>query len=89
MAGGQRKLPIEMATGTGETRTATAFIKRLFEAGAVTRVLFLVDRIAYAAQAEDVFTDHLRDYPCHVLRPGRGFGRARQRRFARRESSGK
>ena len=69
---GRRKLLVEMATGTGKTRTAAAFIKRLFEAGTVTRVLFLVDRIALAAQAEDAFTDHLRDYPCHVLRPGRG-----------------
>ena len=58
-----------MATGTGKTRTAAAFIKRLFEAGIVTRVLFLVDRIALARQAEDAFTDHLRAYPCHVLRP--------------------
>ena len=73
---GRRKLLIEMATGTGKTRTAAAFIKRLFEAGMVTRVLFLVDRIALARQAEDAFTDHLRDYPCHVLRPGRGFDRA-------------
>ena len=72
---GRRKLLVEMATGTGKTRTAAAFVKRLFEAGVVTRVLFLVDRIALARQAEDAFTDHLRDYPCHVLRPGRGFDR--------------
>ena len=75
---GRRKLLVEMATGTGKTRTAAAFIKRLFEAGAVTRVLFLVDRIALAGQAEDAFTDHLHDYPCHVLRPGRGFDRAKR-----------
>ena len=75
---GRRKLLVEMATGTGKTRTTAAFIKRLFEAGAVTRVLFLVDRIALAVQAEDAFTDHLRDYPCHVLRPGRGFDRAKR-----------
>ena len=75
---GRRKLLVEMATGTGKTRTAAAFIKRLFEAGAVTRVLFLVDRIALAGQAEDAFTDHLREYPCHVLRPGRGFDRAKR-----------
>ena len=78
VAQGRRKLLVEMATGTGKTRTAAAFVKRLFEAGAVTRVLFLVDRIALAAQAEDAFTDHLRDYPCHVLRPGRGFDRAKR-----------
>ena len=75
---GRRKLLVEMATDTGKTRTAAAFVKRLFEAGAVTRVLFLVDRTALAAQAEDAFTDHLRDYPCHVLRPGRGFDRAKR-----------
>ena len=75
---GRRNLLVEMATGTGKTRTAAGFIKRLFEAGAVTRVLFLVDRIALAGQAEDAFTDHLRDYPCHVLRPGRGFDRAKR-----------
>ena len=75
---GRRKLQVEMATGTGKTRTAAAFVKRLFEAGIVTRVLFLVDRIALARQAEDAFTDHLRDYPCHVLRPGRGFDRAKR-----------
>ena len=74
---GRRKLLVEMATGTGKTRTSAAFIKRLFEAGIVTRVLFLVDRIALARQAEDAFTDHLRDYPCHVLRPGRRFDRAK------------
>ena len=55
-----------------------AFVKRLFEAGVVTRVLFLVNRIALAAQAEDAFTDHLPDYPCHMLRPGRGFDRAKR-----------
>ena len=75
---GRRKLLVEMATGTGKTRTAAAFIKRLFEAGAITRVLFLVDRLALAAQAEDVFTDYLRDYPCHILRSGRGFDRAKR-----------
>ena len=75
---GRRNLLVEMATRTGKTRTAAALVKRLFEAGAVTRVLFLVDRIALAAQAEDAFTDHLRDYPCHVLRPGRGFDRAKR-----------
>ena len=75
---GRRNLLVEMATGTGKTRTAAAFVKRLFEAGMVTRVLFLVDRIALAGQAEDAFTDHLRDYPCHVLRPGRGFDRAKR-----------
>ena len=75
---GRRKLLVEMATGTGKTRTAAAFVKRLFEAGVVTRVLFLVDRIALAGQAEDAFIDHLGDYPFYILRPGRGFDRAKR-----------
>ena len=70
---GRRKLLVEMATGTGKTRMAAAFIKRLFEANAVTRVLFLVDRIPLAKQAEDAFAEHLPDYPCYVLRAGRRF----------------
>lgn len=75
---GRRKMLVEMATGTGKTRTAAAFIKRLFESGIVTRVLFLVDRIELARQAEGTFTDHLRDYPCHVLRPSRRFDRTKR-----------
>lgn len=70
---GRRKLLVEMATGTGKTRTAAALIKRLFEANAVTRVLFIVDRITLAHQTEDAFAEHLPDYPCYVLRSGRRF----------------
>ncbi len=70
---GKRKMLVEMATGTGKTRTAAAFIKRLFQANAVTRVLFLVDRIPLAKQTEDVFAEHLPDYPCYMLRAGRRF----------------
>ena len=51
---------------------------RRIRGGIVTRVLFLVDRIALAGQAEGRFNDHLQDYPCHVLRPGRGFDRTRR-----------
>jgi type I restriction enzyme R subunit len=70
---GRRKLLVEMATGTGKTRTAAALIKRLFEAGAVTRVLFLVDRIPLAKQTEDAFAEHLPTLPSYVLRAGRRF----------------
>ena len=70
---GRRKLLVEMATGTGKTRTAAALIKRLFEANAVTRVLFIVDRITLAHQTEDAFAEHLPDYPSYVLRSGRRF----------------
>lgn len=73
IAEGRRKLLVEMATGTGKTRTAAAFIKRLFEANAITRVLFLVDRIPLAKQTEDAFAEHLPDYPAYVLRAGRRF----------------
>ena len=70
---GRRKLLVEMATGTGKTRTSAALIKRLFEANAITRVLFLVDRIPLAIQTEDTFAEHLPDYPSYVLRSGRRF----------------
>jgi type I restriction enzyme R subunit len=70
---GRRKMLVEMATGTGKTRTAAAFIKRLFEANAVTRVLFLVDRNTLAKQTEDAFAEHLPDYPAYRLQRGRRF----------------
>ncbi len=73
ISSGRRKLLVEMATGTGKTRTAAAFIKRLFEANAITRVLFLVDRIPLAKQMEDAFAEHLPDFPAYVLRAGRRF----------------
>ena len=41
---GRRKMLVEMATGTGKTRTAAALLKRLFEANWTTRALFVVDR---------------------------------------------
>ncbi len=70
---GRRKMLVEMATGTGKTRTAAALIKRLFAAGIVTRVLFLVDRIPLARQAEDAFAEYLPDLPAYVKRAGRRF----------------
>jgi type I restriction enzyme R subunit len=70
---GRKKLLIEMATGTGKTRTAAALIKRLFEANTITRVLFLVDRIPLGTQTEDAFAENLADYPAYVLRAGRRF----------------
>jgi type I restriction enzyme, R subunit len=73
IAAGRRKMLVEMATGTGKTRTAAALIKRLFDAGVVTRVLFLVDRIPLAKQTEEAFAEHLRELPAYVLRAGRRF----------------
>lgn len=75
-----------MATGTGKTRTAAALIKRLFQANAITRVLFLVDRIPLAKQTEDAFAEHLPDYPAYVLRAGRRFQDEKQITITTRQS---
>lgn len=75
---GRRSLLVEMATGTGKTRTTGAFIKRMFEANAATRVLFLVDRITLAGQTEDNFNEYLPELPCYVLRAGRRFDDAKR-----------
>ncbi len=69
---------VEMATGTGKTRTAAAFIKRLFEANAVTRVLFLVDRNTLAKQTEDAFARSICPTTLRYrLQSGRRFPRMR------------
>lgn len=71
---GRRKMLVEMATGTGKTRTAAALLKRLFEANWTTRALFVVDRNTLAIQAEDAFAEHLPNLPCYrVPRVGRRF----------------
>ncbi len=71
---GRRKMLVEMATGTGKTRTAAALLKRLFEANWATRALFVVDRNTLAIQAEDAFAEHLPHLPCYrVPRAGRRF----------------
>jgi type I restriction enzyme R subunit len=75
---GRRKLLVEMATGTGKTRTAAALIKRLFQANVITRVLFLVDRIPLGLQTEDAFAEYLSEYPCYVLRNERRFDDAKR-----------
>ncbi len=74
---GKRKMLIVMATGTGKTLTVAIQIKRLFEAGLIERVLFLVDRIELGKQAQETFNDYLRDYPSELLYGGK----------AKRESS--
>lgn len=71
---GRRKMLIEMATGTGKTRTAAALMKRLFDANVVTRTLFVVDRNTLAVQAEEAFVENLPNLPCYrVPRTGRRF----------------
>ncbi len=71
---GRRKMLVEMATGTGKTRTAAALLKRLFEANWATRALFVADRDTLAVQAEDAFAEHLPTLPCfRVPKTGRRF----------------
>lgn len=71
ISGGKRRMLIEMATGTGKTLTIAMIMKRLFEAGLVQRVLFLVDRKQLAEQAKDVLVEYLKDYPAKVWYGGK------------------
>ena len=59
-------LLFEMATGTGKTLTVAMLMKRWFQSAAISRVLFLADRIELAKQAKETFDDYLRDYPTNV-----------------------
>lgn len=67
----KRKMLIAMATGTGKTLNIAIQIKRMFEAGLVERVLFLVDRIELGKQAQDTFNDYLKEYPSELLFGGK------------------
>lgn len=58
----KRNFLLVMATGTGKTRTVIAMIEALMKAGWVSRVLFLVDRIALRNQAIEAFKEHLPYY---------------------------
>lgn len=71
ISSGKRKMLLVMATGTGKTLTIALQIKRMFEAGLIERVLFLVDRIELGKQAQETFDDVLRDYPSELLYGGR------------------
>jgi type I restriction enzyme R subunit len=68
---GKRKMLIVMATGTGKTLNIAVQIKRMFDAGLIERVLFLVDRIELGKQAQETFNDYLREYPSELLYGGR------------------
>lgn len=52
IANGQKRILLVMATGTGKTYTAFQIIWRLWKAGKMKRVLFLVDRNILADQAK-------------------------------------
>jgi len=69
---GMRKFLVEMATGTGKTRTTIALIKRLFDAQLVRRVLWLNDRVVLAKQTDEAFRNHWDDKIPHLFTGGRG-----------------
>ena len=72
LAAGRRRMLFEMATGTGKTLTIAMLIKRWFQAGVISRVLFLADRIELARQAkQDTFDDYLAQFPSTLLYGGR------------------
>lgn len=71
LLGGKRKMLLVMATGTGKTDVIALYLKRLFEAGLASRVLFLVDRIDLGQQTKDVFDEILKEYPSKLLYGGK------------------
>jgi len=58
-AAGKTRFLLEMATGTGKTKTCAALIKLFLRAGAAHRVLFLVDRLELEDQARKAFAETL------------------------------
>ena len=68
---GKRRMLIEMATGTGKTLTMAMIMKRLFKAGLIKNVLFLVDRKNLAEQAKNVFAEYLKETPSKVWYGGK------------------
>lgn len=56
---GKTRFLLEMATGTGKTKTCAAIIKLLLESGAANRILFLVDRLELEIQARKAFAETL------------------------------
>jgi len=56
LAEGRREMLAAMATGTGKTKLAIAFLYRVLAAGRFRRVCFVVDRSALGNQTKDEFT---------------------------------
>ncbi|MCY4057844.1 MAG: DEAD/DEAH box helicase family protein [Gammaproteobacteria bacterium] len=67
---GKRRFLIELPTGTGKTDLVCLYLKRLFEAGWIERVLVLVDRDQLARQALDAIQDLLPTHSSYWLRTG-------------------
>lgn len=67
---GRRRFLLELPTGTGKTDVVALQLKRMFDAGLIDRVLFLVDRESLADQADGTFQDVLAGYSSYWLRPG-------------------
>ncbi|MBI2546579.1 DEAD/DEAH box helicase family protein [Candidatus Woesearchaeota archaeon] len=70
---GNRKVLINMATGTGKTRVSMAIIDALIRTSYVRNVLFVVDRIALGKQAYDAFGDFLGSEPRTLLNQFKDF----------------
>ena len=56
LAAGKREMLAALATGTGKTKLAIAFLYRVLAAGRFRRVCFVVDRSALGNQTKDEFT---------------------------------
>ena len=61
IAGGQDRILLVMATGTGKTYTAYQIVYRLWKAGVKKRILFLADRTALIDQAQKGDFKYFRD----------------------------
>jgi type I restriction enzyme R subunit len=61
IAGGQNRIILVMATGTGKTYTAFQIIHRLWKSGAKKRILFLADRNALIDQTRRGDFKHFKD----------------------------
>jgi len=65
---GNRRFLLEMATGTGKTLLAAALIKLFLKTGNASRILFLVDRIELADQANQNISSYLKEYNIAIFK---------------------